>query len=134
MLRSLPTRLWAPSNRPELHGAIRGLTVSNWPIHGSASFHVTQIEEKIVRSPISPFSGEPPQDPYPFYSWLRENSPVYKVPETGHYMVASHKLIEEVCKKPEIFSSRISNILRKSEDGELHPIRKYIIDFSPGSI
>jgi len=42
------------------------------------------------------------------------------VPETGHYLVASHKLIDDVCKKPEIFSSRISSILRKSEDGGLH--------------
>ena len=73
-----------------------------------------------MRSPISPFSAESLQNPYPFYSWLRKNNPVYKVPETGHYMVASHKLIDEVCKKPEMFSSRISNILRKSEDGGLH--------------
>lgn len=73
-----------------------------------------------MSSTISPFSTESLQNPYPFYSWLRKNSPVYKVPETGHYMVASHKLIEEVCKKPEIFSSRLSSVLRKSEDGELH--------------
>jgi iron complex outermembrane receptor protein len=29
---------------------------------------------------------------------------VYKMLETGHYMVASHELIEEVCRKPDIIA------------------------------
>lgn len=74
-----------------------------------------------MSSPICPFSKESLQNPYPLYAWLRKNSPVYKVPETCHYMVASHKLIDEVCKKTGIYSSRISSILRKINASLLFP-------------
>lgn len=73
----------------------------------------------VTNSPIDPFASATLQDPYPFFRWMRENSPVYKVPETGHYMVASRGAIEEVCAHPEHYSSRMSTVLRRSDEGQI---------------
>lgn len=45
--------------------------------------------------------------PYDFYRALRNEAPVYKVPETGFYIVSSHELIMEALRQPLVFSSRL---------------------------
>ena len=70
--------------------------------------------------PINPFCAESIQNPYPFFSWLRANAPVYRVPETGHYMVATYDAVKEVCKRPDIFSSKMSRILQRDAQGKVN--------------
>lgn len=70
--------------------------------------------------PIDPFSTESLQNPYPFFSWLRTNAPVYLVPETGHYMVASYDAVKEVCKSPAVFSSKMSRVLQRDAQGGIN--------------
>ena len=41
------------------------------------------------------------EDPYPFYAWLRRESPVWQVPETGHWVVSRYADVRRVCLEPE---------------------------------
>jgi len=45
-------------------------------------------------------------DPFESYATLREQCPVYRVPETGLYMVTRYEDVREALTNPEIFSSR----------------------------
>lgn len=52
--------------------------------------------------------------PYEFYSAMRENSPVYQMPETGYYIVSTYDLCMEAIRKPDVFSSKMG--FRVNED------------------
>jgi len=69
--------------------------------------------------PYSPFDLEVMADPYPFYTWLRSHAPVYEVPGAGYFTVSRYQDIMEVCKNPDIFSSRVSGFLRRDENGRV---------------
>lgn len=43
--------------------------------------------------------------PYPYFTALHEEAPMYRVPETGEYLVSRHEDILHVLKRPEIFSN-----------------------------
>jgi cytochrome P450 len=73
--------------------------------------------------PIDPFGAASLQNPYPFFSWLRANAPVYRVPETGHYVVATYDAVKEVCKSPEAFSSKMSRILQRDAQGGVNLVK-----------
>mgnify|MGYP001616438853 CR=1 FL=1 len=45
--------------------------------------------------------------PYPFYSAMRNEDPVYEMPETGFYIVSRYADCMEALGKPEIFSSKM---------------------------
>ena len=45
-------------------------------------------------------------DPFESYATLREQCPVYRVPETGLYMVTRYEDVRETLTNPETFSSR----------------------------
>ena len=45
-------------------------------------------------------------DPFESYATLREQCPVYQVPETGLYMVTRYEDVREALTNPETFSSR----------------------------
>ena len=45
-------------------------------------------------------------DPFESYATLREQCPVYRVPETGLYMVTRYEDVREALTNPETFSSR----------------------------
>lgn len=62
-------------------------------------------------------SGKPPgiegsfldpavqSDPFPFYRQLHERCPVYRMPETGFYLVTKYDDVREVLTHPELFSN-----------------------------
>lgn len=66
------------------------------------------LEETAVKQPDEfKFTDPSVQEcPYEFYGALRAKAPVYKVPETGFYIVSSHELIMEALRQPLVFSSR----------------------------
>ena len=45
--------------------------------------------------------------PYEFYGRLRDDAPVYLVPQTGHYVVSRYDLVIEAARNPKVFSSNI---------------------------
>jgi cytochrome P450 family 144 len=56
-------------------------------------------------------------DPYPFYSRLREEAPVWRVPGTDVCAVSSFALVAEATAWVEDFSSIMHNLLYMGEDG-----------------
>ena len=44
-------------------------------------------------------------DPFPFYRQLHERCPVYRMPETGFYLVTKYDDVREVLTHPELFSN-----------------------------
>tara|TARA_R110000823_G_scaffold27609_12_gene80406 strand:+ start:5567 stop:6811 length:1245 start_codon:yes stop_codon:yes gene_type:complete len=58
------------------------------------------------------------EDPYPFYRALLAHSPVYRVPDTPVYLVASHALIHAALKNTADFSANLTGILISGENGE----------------
>lgn len=46
--------------------------------------------------------------PYGLYARLRKEAPVYKMPETGFYLVTSYALCDEVIRQPDLFPSGVS--------------------------
>ncbi len=46
-------------------------------------------------------------DPYPAYHTLRDEAPVYRMPETGFYMVTRYEDVRDVLRDPRSFSSDI---------------------------
>ncbi|WP_167099986.1 cytochrome P450 [Mycobacterium sp. DL592] len=47
-------------------------------------------------------------DPYPLYSWLRENQPVHQVGDSEFYLVSTWSLVNEVLARTEDFSSNLT--------------------------
>lgn len=45
--------------------------------------------------------------PYPFYSALREEAPVYQVPQTGFWIISRYEDVQYALQHPELFSSRL---------------------------
>jgi cytochrome P450 len=60
------------------------------------------------------------ENPYEYYDALRAHGGVYRVPETGDFLVASWKDINYVTRHPEIFSSRLANRIPSETE---HPDR-----------
>lgn len=52
--------------------------------------------------------------PYEFYSALREKCPVYRMEDTGYYLVSTYDLCMEALRKPELYSSKLG--FRVNED------------------
>ncbi|MFD4459402.1 cytochrome P450 [Nocardia sp. NPDC058480] len=50
-------------------------------------------------------------DPYPMYRTLREQAPVYRVPGTDFYLVASWAAVAEATRRPAEFSSHLTGVL-----------------------
>ncbi len=60
---------------------------------------------------IDATSAEILQDPYPYYSRLLEEAPVFRDPKTGIVSVSSYALVLEVNKKPRLFSSMFAHLI-----------------------
>ena len=56
-------------------------------------------------------------EPYDFYAELRADAPVWEVPGTGIFTVASFELLAEAAGRVEDFSSNINCLLYRGEDG-----------------
>ncbi|MEU4416321.1 cytochrome P450 [Nocardia salmonicida] len=50
-------------------------------------------------------------DPYPMYRTLREEAPVYRVPGTDFFLVASWAAVTEATRRPAEFSSHLTGVL-----------------------
>jgi hypothetical protein len=46
--------------------------------------------------------------PYDFYSRLRHEAPIYRMPGTGFHLVTSFELAREVIRQPDLFASGVS--------------------------
>jgi cytochrome P450 len=48
------------------------------------------------------------QNPYEFYKLTRQQAPIYRMPQTGFYLVTSFDLCREVIRQPDLFVSGVS--------------------------
>ena len=85
-------------------------------------------------APGSFFAAETLQDPHPFYAWLRREAPVWRVPETGHWLVARHADVRSVCLEPETFSSRLAAVVTRDESGAVRLLDTGIASTPKGSV
>jgi cytochrome P450 len=53
--------------------------------------------------------------PYPLYTRLRAEAPIYRMPETGFYLVTRYDLCKEIIRQPDVFISGVSPLALKSE-------------------
>src|SRR6188768_2514795 len=51
--------------------------------------------------------------PYDFYSRLRHEAPIYRMPGTGFHLVTSFELAREVIRQPDLFASGVSPMALK---------------------
>ena len=56
-------------------------------------------------------------DPYPFYAQLRESAPVWRVPGTRTFFVATWELVAEAVARVDDFSSNLTAVLITDADG-----------------
>ncbi len=56
-------------------------------------------------------------DPYPFYGRLREEAPVWEIPGTGVFTVATFDLLAEAASRVEDFSSKLNSLLYRDDAG-----------------
>ncbi|MGW4340686.1 cytochrome P450 [Rhodococcus koreensis] len=70
-------------------------------------------------SQFNPMDSAVQQCPFPWYSRLRNESPVSHNETTGWWFVTAHDAIVDVLRKPELFSSRVGKYLRPAPPEEL---------------
>ncbi|WP_164910477.1 cytochrome P450 [Mycobacteroides franklinii] len=68
-------------------------------------------------STLELFDPQVLEDPYPFYRRLRETAPVWPVADSGFYFVSRWDLVVEATERTEDFSSNLTAVLMKSDDG-----------------
>lgn len=66
---------------------------------------------------LDPFSPAALEDPYPLYDRLRDEAPVWEVPDTGLHLVTGHDQILSVVNDPETYSSRLVALLLAGGEG-----------------
>lgn len=57
------------------------------------------------------------EDPYPFYGQLQSHAPVWQIAETGLFTVSTFELLAEATGRVEDFSSNISCLLYRDDEG-----------------
>lgn len=85
-------------------------------------------------APRSFFAPETLQDPHPFYAWLRREAPVWRVPETGHWVLSRHADVRRACVEPETFSSRLAAVVTRDEAGAVRLLDTGIASTPKGSV
>ncbi len=78
-------------------------------------------EAPVALAEINMFDPEILQDPYPYFSRLRQEAPVFRDPKTGIVSVATYDLVMEVNARPRLFSNNFSEQLRSGSAGEIDP-------------
>ncbi|MCS5572742.1 MAG: cytochrome P450, partial [Pseudomonadales bacterium] len=58
-------------------------------------------------------------DPYPMYKQLRDEAPVYHVPELNMYYVTSYELLRHVIRDTKTYSSQYDDFMAFSRDAGL---------------
>jgi cytochrome P450 len=88
----------------------------------------------MAEAPRSFFDPETLQDPYPFYAWLRREAPLWRVPETGHWVLSRYADLRRVCLEPETFSSRLAAVVTRDETGAVRLLDTGIASTPKGSV
>jgi cytochrome P450 len=57
------------------------------------------------------------EDPYPFYTRLRREAPLWRVPGTRVFVASSYQVIDEITARTDDFSNVIRSLLYRGEDG-----------------
>lgn len=57
------------------------------------------------------------EEPYPFYRRLRDEAPVWRVPDTRIFIVSDYALLDEATKRVEDFSSKMTGVLYRKRNG-----------------
>ncbi|MDP9083739.1 MAG: cytochrome P450 [Pseudomonadota bacterium] len=73
------------------------MTTQSQPVHSATMPSLDDIDA---------FSPDILQDPYRYFSRLRNEAPVFRDPKTGIVYVSNHELVKQVCLQPQIFSNR----------------------------
>ena len=55
----------------------------------------------------NPFLPEVRENPYPYYTYLRQHAPVYQVPGVGFWVISRYDDVLSVLKNPQVFSSAV---------------------------
>lgn len=76
---------------------------------------------------IDPNHAEVLQDPYFYYSLLRNEAPVFRDPRTGIVSVSTYDLVLQVNKQPQFFSSQFAHLLVSGGAGQLSPEEETIM-------
>ncbi len=76
---------------------------------------------------IDPMAPEVLAEPFAFFASLRQHAPVWRDPHNGFIHVSTHALTLEVNKRPKIFSSAMSHLLKSGGAGTLDPEEAAII-------
>lgn len=63
--------------------------------------------------------------PYALYQQLRSDSPVYRMPETGFYLVTTFDLCNEIIRQPDMFISGVSPMALNSEGASSEVVAVY---------
>jgi cytochrome P450 len=85
-------------------------------------------------APASFFAPETLEDPHPFFAWLRREAPVWRVPETGHWLVSRYDDVRRACQDAETFSSRLGAVVTRDETGAVRLLDIGIRDTPHGSV
>ncbi|MDX1581088.1 MAG: cytochrome P450, partial [Alphaproteobacteria bacterium] len=65
--------------------------------------------------------------PFDAYKALRDEAPVFKIPQTGHYVVTRYDLVMEAVRNTEVFSSQV-NQAASAPGGHYEKVREYIAE------
>jgi len=57
------------------------------------------------------------KNPNPFYRWLVEDAPVWRVGDSDVYVISSYEAVAQGCRRVEDFSSNLVYLLYREEDG-----------------
>lgn len=80
-----------------------------------------QDSSKCPLAQINAFDPELLQDPYPYFSRLRDEAPVFRDPKTNIVSVSTYDLIQKVNTQPRIFSNDFSEQLRSGSATAMDP-------------
>lgn len=80
-----------------------------------------QDSSKCPLAQINAFDPELLQDPYPYFSRLRAEAPVFRDPKTNIVSVSTYDLIQKVNTQPRIFSNDFSEQLRSGSATAMDP-------------
>ncbi len=75
----------------------------------------------------NPVDPEIVENPYPFWTWLRSEAPVYEVPEAGYYLVSRYEEVLRVCRDPQTFSSGLEGLVQRDAQGRARLERTKLI-------
>lgn len=69
-------------------------------------------------SKFDPFTPDMYREPNPWWHAMREASPVYRDPGSGQYYAVSYRAVDDIVRRPEVFSSQMSAYMRTSPADE----------------